>query len=131
MSHPVVAAASAYVGKRSWKQLLLDLGDVDGRAENGGKRERPNGTTRRTAAMKDFDDAQHKALEHYRWAAPMLRSLAKDSAKIWLYLPDAELANAADLLRTLAKDAAGVCRGRHIVPSKLADWRDDLPSAEL
>ena len=120
MANPVVAAASAYVGNRSWNQLLLDLGDADGRQHNGGKRERPNGTKRRTADMKDFDDKTDAALSWYQEGLIYLRDM--QMVPQWRDLPDVELANIADLLKLLAKHADEVCRARRIVPTKLRDW---------
>lgn len=126
MANPVVAAASAYVGKRSWNQLLLDLGDVDGRDGNGGSRERPNGTKRRTAAEKDFDDREHTCLEWHQAAWGTLIHMHLSPDLTYQHLPDTELANVADILRTIAADAAAHCRLRNVVPSKLADWKEQL-----
>ena len=102
--------------QRSW----LDQFKGDLRQQNGGKRERPNGTKRRTADMKDFDDKTDAALSWYQEGLIYLRDM--QTVPQWRDLPDVELANIADLLKLLAKHADEVCRVRRIVPTKLRDW---------
>jgi len=123
MSNPVVQAASAYVGKRSWTQLVLDLGDL--RENNGGKRKRPNGTKRPTKDEKEFDDKESACLAWYKAGLPLVRMLHLQAELTWLHLPDVELANIADLLKFAAKKAAEVCRARKVVPSKLSNWNTE------
>lgn len=108
--------------QRSW----LDQFRSDGREQNGGKRDRPNGTKRRTAAEKDFDDKEHRALEWYKFGFVSLRECALHPGDTWIHLPDEELANVADLAKRWAKEADEVCRARKIVPSKMATWQADI-----
>lgn len=108
--------------QRSW----LDQFKGDSRSNNGGSRERPNGTKRRTADEKSFDDREHTCLEWHRygWAGLVFMHLHADQS--YQHLPDTELANVADILRTIAADAAAHCKLRGVVPSKVADWKDQL-----
>ena len=108
--------------QRSW----LDQFKGDSRSNNGGFRERPNGTKRRTAAEKDYDDREHTCLEWHSTGWGGLLFLHLHPELTYQHLPDTELANVADILRSLAQDAAAHCRLRNVVPSKLADWREQL-----
>lgn len=108
----------AGTSQRSW----LDQFKGDPYANNGGHRDRPNGTKRRTAAEKEYDDKTGLALDWYRVGFPALRLLNEEPGQTWENLPDVHLANVADLLKLVTKRVDEACRARRIVPSKIRDW---------
>jgi hypothetical protein len=97
--------------QRSW------LDQFKKEPEKGGKRERPNGTKRRTDAEKDFDDA----MAWYEYGFLDLKQTYLNDT-LWRTLPDVELANVADLVKLFAKKLDDVCQSRKIVPSKIRTW---------
>jgi len=128
MSNPVVQAAAAYVGKRSWTQLVLDLGDP--RENNGGKRTRLNGTKRPTKAEHEYDKALEEAMDWYELGVVDLQECYLHSDERWSVLPEVELANVADLVKLWAKKLDDICRSRKVVPSKLSDWDKNLEAGK-
>lgn len=102
--------------QRSW----LDTFKGDLRRANGGKRERLNGTKRRTYLEKDFDDRLDAALQWYEYGFRNLRAM--HLSPDWIHLPDVELANVCDLLKLITKTADQACISRGIVPSHIRDW---------
>lgn len=99
--------------QRSW---------LDQFTPKGGHRERPNGTTRRTKAEKEFDDKFARARDWYRFGFAGIKLAHEDPENTWLHLDDQNLANLADLLKCFTKVVDEVCRSRKVVPSKLANW---------
>jgi len=99
--------------QRSW---------LDQFTPKGGHRERPNGTTRRTKAEKEFDDKFARARDWYRFGFTGIKLAHEDPENTWLHLDDQNLANLADLLKCFTKVVDEVCRSRKVVPSKLANW---------
>jgi hypothetical protein len=113
--------------RNSW----LDQFKRDHREENGGHRERPNGTKRRTSDEKDFDDALTQALDWYALGVVGLKESYMHSDERWAVLPEVELANVADLVKLWAKKLDDICRSRKVVPSKLRDWDKDLNGEQI
>jgi hypothetical protein len=112
----------AGTSQRSW----LDQFKGDPYANNGGKRERPNGTNRRTKDVKEYDDKEHVCLDWYKSGFGILRTMRLAPEIAYQHLPDEELANVADILKLITKHADDTCRARRIVPSQLATWhRED------
>lgn len=99
--------------QRSW---------LDQFTPKGGHRERPNGTKRRTKGEKEFDDKAGQAADWYKFGFAGLKLAHQDPENTWLHLDNQSLANLADLLKNFTKVVDEVCRGRKVVPSKLANW---------
>ena len=107
--------------QRSW---------LDQFTPKGGKTERPNGTNRRTKAEKEVDDAATISKRWHDLVFPQFRFAFLRPKESWLHCDDLALANLADVVKRFSKELDEVCKSRKIVPSKVADWSDNLP-AEL
>ena len=88
MANPIVAAATAYVGKRSWTQLLLDLGP----AERGGHHPRQG-----PPETPEEKYQRHAQDQHEKFIETFESVKFRHDDKAFRFATDAEIALACDV----------------------------------